>query len=381
MKKIAIILSIGFLSLSLGSYAQKSARTSAYMYLQKGQLDKAKVEIDKAAKHEKTMNDPKTWLYRGMVYYQIATSPLPAYQKLDTNAAMVALESLEKAKKFDVKGKYTDDIMLNLNNLTNVFYRDGADGFNEKNYDKSINAFQNAMRVAEDAGRFDTVAAFNVGMSAVLANKPDIATKYLKECIDKNFADPRVFMFYERSLKQLGDTTAAAEALKQGRELFPDNLKLLLEEAQLYLEKGESHKLIASLKQAIEKDLENPANANFYFLIGKSYDDLGSADSAEMFYKKALETKPDFFEAYYNIGAIYVNKASELQEKANELPLEETEKYNKLNDEANENLQKALPWLEKSLELHPDDQPTLRALKEADARLKMNEKLKELNNK
>ncbi len=381
MKKIAIILTIGLLSLSTGGFAQKSARTSAYMYQQKGQLDKAKAEIDKAVNHPKTMNDPKTWLYRGMIYYGIATSPLPAFQKLDTNAAMVALQSLEKAKELDVKGKYTDDINLNLSNLINVFYQNGTDGFNEKNYEKSIQAFENALRVAKDMDKFDTIAAFNVGMSAVLADKPDVASKYLKECIDKKFDDPRVYMFYERSLKQLGDTAAAYAALKEGRERFPDNLKLLLEEAQLYLERGESHKLISSLKTAINKDPENPNNANFNFLIGKSYDDLGKTDSAEMFYKKALEVKPDFFEAYYNIGAIYVNKASELQQKANDLPLEETEKYNKLNEQANENLKKALPWLEKSLELHPDDQPTLRALKEAYARLKMNDKLKELNNK
>ena len=139
-------------------------------------------------------------------------------------------------------------------------------------------------------------------------------------------------MFYERSLKQLGDTTEAFNVLEQGRKRFPDNLKLLLEEAQVYLEKGEANKLIISLKEAIAKDTANPNNANFNFLIGKSYDDKGETDSAEMFYKRALEINSKFFEAYYNIGAIYVNKASDLQKTAGDLPLEESDKYNKLID-------------------------------------------------
>ncbi len=381
MKKIGIIFSMAFLLMTLGSFAQKSVRTSAYFYFNDGKLDKAKEAIDKAAKHPKTINDAKTWLYRGAIYYKIATSPIAAYQKLDTNAAVVALRSLEKAKKLDVKGKFKANINLNLHNLTNVFYRIGAYRFNQKNYAKSIAAFKNAFRVAVDVGQFDTVAAFNIGMSAVLDKKPNVAAKYLKECIEKHFNDPRVYLFYSRSLKQIGDTTEAMATLKEGRVRYPNNLKLLLEEAQLYLEKGDSDKLISSLKEAIAKDTGNINNANFYFLIGKSYDDAGKTDSAETYYKNAAKAKPDFFEAYYNIGAIFVNKASELQKTANDLPLDAVKKYNKINGEANDNLKKAVPWLEKSLKLHPNDIPTLKALKEAYARLKMIDKLKELKGK
>ncbi len=381
MKKIAIFLSTALFLIAMNGFAQKSARTSAFFYNQNGQLDKAKVEIDKASQHPKTMNDPKTWLYRGIIYYGIATSPLPAYKNLDTNAAVKALQALEKAKELDKKGKYKQDINLNLSNMTNVFYKIGADRFNAKDYKKSIKAFEYAYRVAQDKGSFDTVAAFNVGMSAVLAKKPDVASKYLKECIDRNFNDPRLYMFYERSLKQLGDTTGAMQALVLGRKRYPDNLKLLLEEAQTYLERGESDKLITSLKEAIAKDTANPNNANFNFLIGKSYDDEGNVDTAELYYKRAIKINPKFFEVYYNIGAIYVNRASENQKEANDLPLSATKKYNILNNKANDALKLALPWLEKALELHPADQPTIRALKEAYARLKMNDKLKEMNNK
>jgi len=113
-------------------------------------------------------------------------------------------------------------------------------------------------------------------------------------------------------------------------------------------------------------------------LIGKSYDDLKDLELAEENYKKALSVNPNFFEANYNIGAIYINKASILQKEANNLPLSEDKKYAKLNDEANANLKIAIPWLEKAFNIRPTDQGTIKALKEAYTRLKMNDKLKEL---
>jgi len=376
MKKIALLLGLSMM-LSIG-FAQNFERTSAYNYNRDGKLDKAKESIDKAVKHEKTMNDAKTWLYRGMIYYNIAQSPLPAYQQLDTNAAVEAYKSFKKAKEFDTKGKLTKDIESNMSNLVNVFYTEGGAKFQDGNYGDAIQDFKYAFDIAKSNGKFDTIAAFNIGMAGVMSDSPEVAAEYLQKCIDVNFDDPRVYMFYNRSAKQLGDTIRAMEILAAGREKFPNELSLLLEEAQTYLEKGETEKLQKSLLAAIEKD---PENSNLYFLLGKTYDDQKDYENAEKYYLKASEVRPDFFEAFYNIGAIYVNKAAEFQAEANDLPLDKVKEYDSLNAKADANLKKAIPFLEKSLELNSEDVFTRNALKEAYIRLKMNDKLEELNNK
>lgn len=362
-------------------FAQRSNRTSAFMYMEKGQLEKAKEKIDLAVKHEKTKTDPKTWLYYGRIYYSIASSPLPAFTKLDPNAAEKALEGLNKAKALDVKKKFTKEANEYIKKLTAVFYAKGAEVFKKKDYKQAIVYFKDAFKVGQSVNAFDTTAAFNIGISGVLGHDPKVAAEYLKKCIDANFDEPRIFIYYNRSLQQLGDTLGAQKAIELGRKRFPDNLSLLLEQAQLFLEKGQADELIASLKEAIAKQPDNPSNANFNFLIGKSYDDMGKPELAEQYYKKALEVNPKFFEAVYNIGAIYVNAAAKLQKKANDLPLEKVKEYNALIAKANEHLKKAVPWLEQALQIRPDDEPTIHALKEAYARLKMNDKLKELNNR
>jgi tetratricopeptide (TPR) repeat protein len=185
-------------------------------------------------------------------------------------------------------------------------------------------------------------------------------------------------LFYSRAEKQLGDTTRAFEVLTLGREYFPNESSLQLEEAQLYLETGENDKLVNSLKESIAAD---PSNANLYRVIGQTYENIGDDDLAIESYTKAIELNPDFGDAIFNLGAIYVNRASTLYTEANNLPFEEDKKYQKLKGEADADLHLALPYLEKSLELNPGDKVIIAALKEAYANLKMNDKLKELMDK
>lgn len=375
--KRTVILFVISLIISFSGYSQTAKRTSAYMYNKNGQLDKAVESINEAILNEKTSQDAKTWMYRGEIYYNISTSPLPAYQALDTNAALVSYQSFMKAKEYDAKGQYSEEIAPYLNGLVNEFYRLGGVSFQESNYNNAIDNFEIAFNIASSLGKFDTIAAFNIGMSGVLSEQPKVAAEYLKKCVDVQFDDPRIYMFYNRAAKQLGDTTLAFQVVELGRERYPEDLSILLEQAQLYLETDQKEELLTSLQEAVKAD---PNNATLYFLMGKSYDDLKNVELAEKNYKKAAELNPDFFEAYYNMGAIYVNKAAEMQAEANDLPLNETAKYNELTEEANKNLAIAVPYLENALQIRPDDQPTILALKEAYGRLKMNDKLQKLNN-
>jgi len=377
MKKL-LILTVLSLFISSGMYAQKNKRTSAFMYNKNKQYEKAMIAINEAILHPKTENDAKTWMYRGIIYYNIANDTSAIINAIAPDAATIAVESFKKSKEIDEKGALSGETALYLINLTNIFYQRGAEGFRSQDFNFAIDNFKQAFNIAQMDDRFDTVAAFNVGMSGVYSDQPDLAAEYMSKCIDVGFMDPRVYLFYSRAEKQLGDTTKAFEILEKGREVFPEENTLQLEQAQLFLETGENEKLINSLKESIDAD---PTNHNLYRVLGQTYENLGDEDNAIVYYKKAIEIKPDFGDAIFNIGAIFVNRASNLYAEANNLPYEETAKYEKIKGEADANLQEALPYLEKSLELNPDDNIVIGALKEAYANLKMNDKLKELMDK
>jgi len=380
MKKILVTISLIAFVFSIG-LGQTNKRTSAYMYNKNKQYDKAKEAIDEAILHPKTENDAKTWMYRGIIYYNIAMSEDEQVKALAPDAPEISYESLLKSKQLDDKKQLDVETSIYLIQLTNLFYQRGADGFQNSDYAVAIKNFTIAYKIAEADGRFDTIAAFNIGMSGVYSEDKTLAEStmpYLKKCIDVNFMDPRVYLFYARSEKQIGDTTAAFATLEKGRVLFPQELSLQLEQSQLYLETGQNEKLIASLKEAIEAD---PTNENLYRVLGQTFENVGDKENAIMYYRKAIEINPDFGDAIFNLGAIYVNDAAELYTEANNLPFEEQKKYDELKKQADDNLYKALPYLERSLELNPTDQVVISALKEAYANLKMNEKLNSLMEK
>ena len=399
MKRIIVFMLVSLI-VTTGVYAQKNKRTSAYNYnkeydnsiemyklkhdvksLKKAEdaLKLAKESIDPAISHEKTMNDPKTWLYRGQIYYNAAHFPMEAdtVGKIDNDAALISFESLKKAKELDVKGRYEDDINLFLQNLYNLYFSQGATNFNDQDYADAKENLKAAFAIQEVKGVFDTTAAFYVGLVSFMDEDADNTITYMQKCDEVSFNDPRIYVYWNRALKMKGDTAAALTVVTNGRKKYPEELSILLEEAQIYLEKGEKEKLKTSLLKAIEKD---PSNANLFFLLGKTYADDGDNVNAEKYYALAAEANPDFFEAYYNIGAIYNNQASQLMKEANDLPLDQSEKYNKLIEEANGYLEKSLPWLEKALLVKPDDDFTRKALIEAYNRLKMYDKAKALKN-
>jgi len=399
MKRIFVMMLVSLI-VTTGVYAQKNKRTSAYNYNKEydnsiemyklkhdakslkqavDALDNAKLSIEPAITHEKTMNDPKTWLYRGIIYYNVAHFPMEADSagKVDNDAALTSFESLKKAKELDVKGRYEDDINLYLQNLYNVYFSQGATNFNNQEYADAKENLKAAFAIQEAKGVFDTTAAFYVGLVSFMDGDADNTITYMEKCDEVDFNDTRIYVYWNRALKMKGDTAAALTVVSNGRKKYPEELSILLEEAQIYLEKGEKEKLKTSLLKAIEKD---PGNANLLFLLGKTYADDGDKVNAEKYYALAAEANPDFFEAYYNIGAIYNNQASQLMKEANDLPLDQSEKYNELTKEANGYLEKSIPWLEKALLVKPDDDFTRKALIEAYNRLKMYDKAKALKN-
>lgn len=359
--------------------AQSNKRTSAYMYNSNGLLDKAKEAIDEASKHEKTINDPKTWLYRGIIYYNIAVSQLPAYKELDPNAAMKSYEALLKSKELDVKGKYEKDITENLDKLAPIFFNMGGVNYNSEAFAEAIEDYKIAYKIAEENGRLDTLSAFNIGIAGVFAKNPEISIQYLEKCIEVDFVEPRIYIYYSQAMKQMNDTVRALEILKEGRERYPDEYSLILQEGQTYLETGQNEKLQQTMLEAIKND---SLNANLYATLGQTYDNAGDKEMAIKYYSKAIEVGSEdnrvMSNVHYNIGAIYNNKAANLNEQIAELDINEQEEYEKLHMELVEYLEMAIPYFEKALEFTPDDQNFIIALKGIYSQLNMNDKLKEL---
>ena len=120
-------------------------------------------------------------------------------------------------------------------------------------------------------------------------------------------------------------------------------------------------------------------NYSLFFAEGIIYLNQNKFDEAIADLTKSVELKGDLYDSQYGLGAAYINKASDMFVKANDIM--DVNKYNAAINEAMAVFGKALPYMEKANELKPNDVYAMRSLKELYYRLKMTDKYNDIKAK
>lgn len=370
MKTIKILLL--FLISAGVANAQKAKVQSAWNYLKYDQLDKAKEVIDEAAVDPSTSGMEKTWYYRGQIYQSMYKHE--KFGSLDPNALQKAYESFNKSLELNPKSEYVDDIKGRLAAITNQIFSIGVEQFNSKNYTAALESFESSLKMNPG----DTLAILNSAYSAERGGNNAKAMQYYNQLIEMKFNDPKIFLFLSKLYRAEGDTTKALQTVQAGRAVFPADNALTIEELNYYLASGKSKEALDPLNLAISKD---DKNASLYFARGSIYDKLNDQEKAKTDYKKAIEIKPDYFDAYYNLGAMYFNQGADLSNKANSIPPNKQKEFDEAKAKADAKFKEAQPFLEKAYELNATDMSTLTSLKQLYARIGELKKAEEIKKK
>ena len=108
-------------------------------------------------------------------------------------------------------------------------------------------------------------------------------------------------------------------------------------------------------------------------------------EDAIVAYKKAIDVNSDYFDANYNLGALYFNKAVNGINEANEMwkphmSRTEASEQKKLEDDSKAMFVTAKPFLESAFTADNKDVETIRSLKDIYARTGEDDKFIEMNN-
>lgn len=374
------LVAVALLVASSATFAQGAKVMSALNYIkfEPYELDKAKSNIDEAIEHPKTMSSAKTWFARGKVYSLIHITQDTTYNDIKKGALNTAVESLEKAKSFEDFDKKVDkDEFDNLYKmLSNYAFDYAVQKYNEKDYDGATMYFNKTAEIKSSYNEIDTLAYFNAGLACELNNKPEEAIKYYQKCLDVGYRGAEMYNDVANMFQRAKLDEKAFPVLAEGRKKYPTDQALLTNEINLYLRNEKFDEALGNLTLAIEND---PSNASFYYARGTLYNRNGDNDKAEQDYLKAIELDQSNFDAYYNLGALYFNQGAEYVNKINQI--KDNAKYAAEKKNADKIFEKSLPYLERALELNPDDNSTLQSLKQLYVRLGMNEKYKVIDEK
>ncbi|MDR1171945.1 MAG: tetratricopeptide repeat protein [Bacteroidales bacterium] len=418
MKQIALLMAAVFF-LGVSCFAQNESKFKSL----KDNIAKS----DAATQDAKKSINPKTWMDRGKLFqdaynanvgylrFGMPTTEAPLYFKEPKQALTVeeageakeiyeysqiklhfaggllksweetetvvnnpladAVSAYQKAASLDEKGKNAKKIGEAYKaiaiDLENKF-------FNEIALVKYKDAYNTALQridVSKLTGVADTSYYFYAGYAAYAQSEID--SSMWQQTVDnlekalslgyKEIGDSKgqIYDILYIAYIKIGDPEKALKSAQTGFEKYPDYERLMYDLINYYLSRQENEQALNYLDRAVAKD---PQNANLLFAKGKVLDELGEREKSLAAYDEAIAANPKYFEPYFNKAVVYYNNAIKLMDDAN--AEKTTAGFEAKKDIADEEFQRAVPLLEKALEINPDEAATMETLRILYYRLK-----------
>ena len=172
---------------------------------------------------------------------------------------------------------------------------------------------------------------------------------------------------------QQGKNDLAEAAIKEAREIQPDDVSLLLNEADLYIRISNNsdndedrllyrNKFKTLMEMAIELD---PDNGILYYNLGVIYAEQGELALAKEKYSQAIKLVPDYVDAYLNLVSVILEDEVSIVEEMNSLGTSKKDnlRYDELKVKREDLYRECVPLLEELLNVSPTNIDALNTLK------------------
>ncbi len=373
------IFAIAFIAAASVAVAQKQV-VSAYNANKSGDYKAAAGYIEEAITLEKAAIKDKTWRYRGEIYLNIANDSVLSVEY--PNALWIAKDSYTKAQELDTKDNYEREIITGLGLVQTTAGNQGINDYTTENFSAAAAKFDLSAEVAGMFDVIDTMAVFNAALCYEKSGDVDLAVARYKSCGSFGYQVPNVYLFVANLLRQDGRVEDALSELQSARKQFPREQSLIIEELNIYLEGKDYERAENNLKLAAEGD---PTNEILWFSLGSVYDNLGKTELAAEAYLKALSINASYFDANYNLGAMYFNEAVQGINAANDMwkprmTKAESAEQKALEDAAKEKFIEARPFLEAAHTTNAEDIDTIRSLRDIYARTGQDDLMLKMSN-
>ncbi len=389
MKK-QTILALAIL-VSTFSFAQKNELKAAEKAIKEGNYADAKKAIS-AAEPLIDSADDKTKVQ----FYYLKGQALYANGKASSTDADAAVENFDKAEQLEGgKGKYTSLISETRQSMFNDALAKANSALENKNYAVSSSGFERVYKLSPR----DTTFLYYAAVTAVQSEDYDKALRHYEELKNLNYsgieteyvatskATGQEEVFGNKPLRDAsvragshttpkdkktpskkaeiaknigliyinkGQNEKAIAAMKDARKVNPDDVSLIISEANVQLQMGNKEEFKSLVQEALSKD---PNNAELLFNLGILAAEAGEKESAKTYYDKAVEIKPDYVDVYINMAVLALSNEQGIIEQMNALGTSaaDNKKYDQLKADILNVYKEAIPYLEKALKLQPNN--------------------------
>jgi tetratricopeptide (TPR) repeat protein len=313
---------------------------------------------------------------------QASTSIIDIKYKLIT----AAIADSKADKHAAGASKLYDAYLLDKKDTINLYYA-ASTYVNAKEYDKAYNAYDELKKLNYSGKGVNYFAVNKVNGEEQLfttAKERDQMVKLGTHEKPRTEELPskrgEIYKNMALILVQNGKIAEAKKAVAEARATNPEDTSLILTEANLYLDTKDYD----TYKKLITEVLvQSPNDADLVFNLGViSYNAKNLVD-AEKYYKRAIEIKADYVNAYLNLAILKLDADKKLFEEIQKLGNSEKDnkRYEVLKKQREVVFTSALPYLEKASELDGTNEEVKGTLLSVYRALEMTEKAKALKAK
>lgn len=280
------------------------------------------------------------------------------FQNLINHMINQGSASIEKSDYATASDYFSNAYKLSSKDTIYLYYA-ASSAVNAKDYDKSL-AMYEKLRALGFTGIEKQYFAVNKetnkeeAFDSEVLRDVSVKSKSHINPTDKNSKSryPEIIKNMALIYNERGETDKALDAMREARAQNPDDLNLILTEANVHYAMGNIEKFKELLEYATEKD---PKNAELQYNLGVIAADANDFDNAKKYYDKAIELNPKYTNAYINLAALILGQEESIIDEMNNLGTSAADdrRYDELREERNQLYLGAIPYLEQALVSDP----------------------------
>ncbi len=251
---------------------------------------------------------------------------------------------------------------------TSYLYYAASSAVNGAHYEKALEYYNELQEVGYDGSgvvyKATNMESGEVEIMDQVQRDLMVKSGTYKDPIDEKTPSKRAEIVKNTAMiyGQLGQDEKALEAYAKARSSNPDDVNLVLQEANLHYKLGDKETFKTMMAKASEME---PDNADLHYNIGVINMEQGNLDQARASYRKALEVDPNYTNAQLNLSTTYVNEGNGLIDEMNTLGNSRSDiaRYEELKKKKDDLFGEGAKILEDALKVTPDNQGLLSQLK------------------
>ena len=319
------------------------------------------------------------------------------YSQIETSIINSAVEDNRNSNYSVASDKLIMAYRMNEEKNKDYLYYAAGSAVNSKEYDKALDYYVEL----KENNYTGVIDEYYITNNETGEEEKVSETEFDLLKSSKDYSNPRVGQTesrYPEIVKnialiyvQQGKNDVAIEAIQEARFIQPDDTSLILNEADLYIrisnnsdDESERDLYRKKFKELMELAItKDPENGILYYNLGVISSEQGENDSALEYYKKAIEFKPDYVDAYLNLVAVILDGEQSIVDEMNNLGTSKKDniRYDELKVERENLYKECIPFLEKLIEVSPTNIDALNTLKNIYGVLGENEKFKDISAK